>query len=63
MKFNPKENYRKTRKLTAYISRDKANQETYDKIGFKSMIRITYVDSPKLTPNSFTFYLFKKKEI
>lgn len=40
MKVNPKKNYRKTKKSTAYISRNQATQETYDEIGFMSGLEV-----------------------
>jgi len=40
MKFNPKENYNKTKESIAYISRDQAIQETYNKIGFMSGLEV-----------------------
>lgn len=40
MKFNPKENYKKTKESTAYVSRDQATQETYNKIGFMSGLEV-----------------------
>ncbi len=40
MKFNPKENYKKTKESSGYISRDQATQEDYDKIGFMSGLEV-----------------------
>ncbi|MDA3836370.1 MAG: class I SAM-dependent methyltransferase [Nanoarchaeota archaeon] len=32
-----------------------------DELGFKSVVRIKYLDSPKIKPYQFRFYLFQKK--
>ncbi len=40
MEFNPKTNYKKTKESIAYISRNKATQETYNKIGFMSGLEV-----------------------
>ena len=38
--FDPKSNYKKTRNSVGYINRNKATQETYDKIGFMSGLEV-----------------------
>ncbi len=40
MKLNPAKNYQSTKRATGYVSRLKARQETYDKIGFMSGLEV-----------------------
>ena len=39
-KFDPKQNYKKTKIAVGYVSRKEATQETYDRIGFKSGLEV-----------------------
>ena len=39
-KFDPKQNYEKTKKAVGYVSRKESTQETYDRIGFKSGLEV-----------------------
>ena len=37
------------------------NEKLLDELGFKPAVRIKYLDSPKVKPYQFMFYLFQKK--
>lgn len=37
------------------------NEKLLDELGFKPIVKVKYVDSPKINPNYFIFYLFEKK--
>ena len=39
-KFDPKQNYKQTKKIVNYVSRKEATQETYNIIGFKSGLEV-----------------------
>ena len=37
------------------------DKKLLDELGFKPVVRIKYLDSPKIKPYQFMFYLFQKK--
>jgi len=38
--FNPRDNYESTKQAVGYISRKKATQADYDRVGFKSGLEV-----------------------